>query len=87
MLKSYGVKPKPTTVKNPQANAVHERCHLLIAEMLRNQELVVPHTTTVKEEIRRLLQSVAYSIRATSSTVTKLSATEMIFGRDMIVHQ
>ena len=29
MLESYGVNPKPTTIKNPQANAVHERVHLL----------------------------------------------------------
>ena len=31
LLESYGVKPKPTTVKNPRANAVHERVHLLMA--------------------------------------------------------
>ena len=34
MLDSYGVQSKPTTVKNPRGNAMHERTHLLIAEML-----------------------------------------------------
>lgn len=87
LLESYGVKSKPTTVKNPQANAVHERVHLLMAEMLRTQKIVVPVDVTVDEEIRRLLQSVAFAIRATSSTITKHSSAELVYGRDMIMHQ
>ena len=55
--------------------------------MLRTQKLVVPCTTTIKDKIRRLSQSVAYAIQATSSTATKNSATDMIFGRDLIIHQ
>jgi len=35
LLDNYGVKPKPTTVKNPQSNGLHERMHLVICEMLR----------------------------------------------------
>ena len=87
MLESYGVKSKPTTVKNQQANAIHERVHLMIAEMLRTQELVVPHDSTVMAEVRRLLQSVAYALRATTNTVTKYSSGQLIFGRDMLIHQ
>ena len=41
MLESYGIASKPTTVKNPQANAMHERAHLLIAEMSRTQKIKV----------------------------------------------
>ena len=62
LLCSYGVKAAPTTVKNPQANDIHERCHLLIAEMLRTQNLVITLTTTVKDEVRGLLQSIAFAI-------------------------
>ena len=42
-------KSKPTTVKNSQATAVHERIYLLIVKMTWMKELVVPHTTTVEE--------------------------------------
>ena len=52
LLRSYGVKAKTTTVKNPQANAIHERVHLLMAEMIRTQKVVVPYDSTVKDEIR-----------------------------------
>ena len=74
-------------MKNPLANAIHEWIHLLIAEMIRTQELIVPHDSTVQHEIRLLLQSEAYALRATTSTVTKYSAAEVIFGRNMIIHQ
>ena len=49
--------------------------------------MYVPYDTTIKDEIRRLLQSVAYALRATVNTITKYSAGQIIFGRDMIIHQ
>ena len=58
-----------------------------MAEMIRTQKIVVPYDSTVKDEIRRLLQSVAYALRATTGTITKHSAAEVIFGRDMLIHQ
>ena len=55
--------------------------------MLRTQKVFVPIGVTVEEEIRRLLQSVAFAIRATINTVTKHSSAELVYGRDMIIHQ
>lgn len=34
LLQSYGIKPKPTTVKNPQANAIIERIFGMLGEQL-----------------------------------------------------
>jgi hypothetical protein len=31
---TYGIKRKPTTIKNPQANAILERLHQVLAQML-----------------------------------------------------
>ena len=53
MLSSYGVKSKPTTVKNPQSNGVHERVHLVLCEMLRTQELYVPVKSTESYKVLR----------------------------------
>jgi hypothetical protein len=36
---SYGIKCKPTTVKNPQANAILERVHQVLGQLLRTAEL------------------------------------------------
>ena len=47
---SYGIKRKPTMVRNPQANAILERVHQVIGQMLRTAEIdmaksVVPMTS------------------------------------------
>ena len=39
IYKSFGIKRKPTSVKNPQANAILERVHQVISTMLRTAEL------------------------------------------------
>jgi transposase InsO family protein len=35
MLHQHGIQSKPTTVKNPQANAICERLHQTVANALR----------------------------------------------------
>ena len=35
----YGVQPKPITVRNPQANAIVERVHQVIGNIIRTFEL------------------------------------------------
>ena len=36
---SYGIKRKPTTIKNPQANAICERIHLVLGTMMCTSEI------------------------------------------------
>jgi hypothetical protein len=36
---TYGVKQKPTSIKNPTANAILERIHALFTNMLRTAKL------------------------------------------------
>jgi hypothetical protein len=39
MLDEYGVKKKPITTRNPQANAIVERVHKVIGNIIRTFEL------------------------------------------------
>ena len=87
LLDSYGVNPKPTTVKNPQSNGLHERTHLVICEMLRIQSLYVPKQSTAEKEINRILQCTAWAMRTTPNMVTKYSPGNIVFNRDMIFHK
>jgi transposase InsO family protein len=41
---SFGLKRKPTSVKNPQANAILERIHQTIANMMHTAELDMADT-------------------------------------------
>ena len=43
---SYGLKRKPTSVKNPQANAILERVHQTIMGMLRTAEIDMADTVS-----------------------------------------
>jgi transposase InsO family protein len=39
MCDNYGIKAKPTTTHNPQANAIIERVHKVVNDMLRSFDL------------------------------------------------
>ena len=88
LLQSYGVRSQPTTIKNPRGNAVHERTHLLMAELIRTEgELYVPASSTIGREIRKLTQRVAFALRSTVSSITTYAPGHLVFNRDMIIHQ
>ena len=90
LLKAANAKKieKMTTLKNPRDNAVHESVHLLMCKLLRTEEQVyVPKKYPVSRELRKLTQRVAFAIRATVNTISKYSPGQLVFQRDMIVHQ
>ena len=39
IFNDYGIKPHPTTIKNPQANSILERVHKVLANMLREKNI------------------------------------------------
>ncbi len=39
LCNSYGIKRKPTTIKNPQANAICERIHQILGTMMHTSEI------------------------------------------------
>eukprot|EP00957_Ditylum_brightwellii_P175828 13388426-Ditylum_brightwellii.AAC.1 len=47
MIRAYGVKKRPITVRNPQANGIIERIHHTIWDMIRSFEV---HGTTMDEQ-------------------------------------
>ena len=83
LIKTYGLKGKPTTIKNPQANAILERVHQVIGNMLRTAEIDMSETVTA-ENISEFVCNVAWAIRSTHHTVLKSTPGAAIFGRDML---
>ena len=80
---SYGLKRKPTTIKNPQANAILERIHAVIADMIRTSGLDMQETCT-PQMVDELLTNIAWAVRSTYHTVLKTTPGAAIFGRDML---
>ena len=80
---SYGLKRKPTTIKNPQANAILERVHQVLMNMLRTAALDMAETVS-PSDIDTYIHDAAWAIRSTYHTVLKASPGSAIFGRDML---
>ena len=80
---SYGIQRKPTSVKNPQANAILERVHQVLMSMLRTAEIDMANSVA-PSDVDAFLTNAAWAIRSTYHTVLKASPGAAIFGRDML---
>jgi hypothetical protein len=83
LCESHGIKHKPTTVKNPQANGILECVHQVLGQMLCTAELDMAHSVT-PDDVDVFLNNVAWAIRSTYHTVLKASPGAAVFGRDML---
>jgi hypothetical protein len=80
---TYGMKRKPTTIKNPQANAILKCLHQVLARMLRTAEFDMAETVT-PDDIDVFLDNAAWAICSTYHTVLKASQGAAIIGRNML---
>ncbi len=83
MCNNYGIKAKPTTSHNPQANAIIERVHKVVNEMLRSFDLEKQQLEDTNP-FEYFLQSTAWAIRSTYHTTLQATPCQLVFGRDMI---
>jgi len=87
MLQRNNIKDKPTTIKNPTANAICERMHLTIENMIRTSINERPHITTllqVSELVDNVLSSCMFALRASTHQTLQTTPSSIAFGRDMI---
>ncbi len=66
-------------IKNPQANAILECLHQVLAQMLRTSKLDMAKTI-IPDEVDVFLDNVAWAICSTYHTVLKASPGAAIFG-------
>ncbi|POM79703.1 Pol protein [Phytophthora palmivora] len=78
LLRSYGIKSKPITSKNPQANAICERIHSEILNVIRCYEGVY---------WTKAIHYAAFAVRASYHSILNASPGQLIFGQDMISRQ
>jgi hypothetical protein len=81
---TYGAKHKPTTVKNPQATAILEHLHQVLAQMLHTSELDMAETIT-PDDANVFLDKAAWVIHSTYHTVLKASPGVVIIWRDVLL--
>ncbi len=64
---TYGIKHKPTSVKNPQANAIMERIHAVLGNMLCRSELKTSEMVKASD-INDFLSDTAWAVCSTMCT-------------------
>ena len=79
---TWYINPAPITVKNPRANAIVERMHRVLGDMIRAQLTKRHHS---EDPIRDMLSAAAYGIRATVHGITRHSPSQLAYGKDMIL--
>ena len=82
LLLSYGIEPKPTTVKNPTAQSLIERLHLTLGDQLRTS---VYELDSWHEDIDALIQAIAWALCTTVPSNVPYSPGNLAFGMDMIM--
>ncbi len=80
---SYGIKRKPTTVKNPRANGILECKHHVLGQMLHTADIAMADSVT-PNDVDVFLDNAAWTICSTYPKVIKASPGVAVFGRDML---
>jgi hypothetical protein len=80
---TYGVKRKPTSIKNPTENAILEHIHAVSTNMLRTAKQDMAKSVNASD-IDIFLSDAAWAICSTYHKVLKVSPGAAIFGQDML---
>ena len=82
----YGIVRKPITARNPQANAMIERAHQTLGNLLRTQQLHNLDPVDYDEQIGGILAAVGFAMRATVHTTTRATPAQLVFSRDAVLN-
>jgi len=88
ILQLNQIKDVPTTVKNPQSNAICERMHQTVGNVLRT--LLHVHRPTNVQQITELvdtaLSTTMHAIRSTVHNTLQMSPGAVVFNRNMLLN-
>jgi hypothetical protein len=84
MLKNdYGIKRKPITVRNQQANAIVERVHKVIGNIIHTFDLQDNYLDE-DDPWKGILSANAFTVWSTYHATLQEAPGQLVFGRDMI---
>jgi transposase InsO family protein len=86
MLAMNGIESVPTTVRNPQANAVCERMHKTVLDMLSSSLREPPdNVATATELVDTCLAAASRALRSAIHQSMQVSPGALVFHRDMLL--
>lgn len=87
-LEVLGIKDVPTTSRNPQANAICERMHQTVGNMLRTMLKSNPpqNLQEANDILDQALSTVMHALRVNVGSTIGSSPGALVFGRDMFIN-
>ena len=87
LLTATSIKDAPTTSRNPQANAICERMHQTVGNILRTLLYSNPPRTVANaaDLVDQALATAMHAMRVNVHTTLKSSPGSLVFGRDMFL--
>ena len=83
VVADYGIKRKPITKRNPQANAIIERIHQTLGNIIRTLD---KDNVDDEDPWSGILAAAMFALRATYHTTTQATPMQLVFGRDAILN-
>ena len=86
----YGIKRRPTTSNNPQANAILECIHQVIGNMIKTFEVYNREDLDQEDPWSRMLTAIMFGLRSTFHSTLKATPMQLVYARDAtlpIFHQ
>ena len=80
----YGIKAKPLTIRNPQANAIVERIHQVIGNIIRTFELEDNYLDDEDDPWKGIISAAAFAVQSTFHTTLQQTPGQLVFGCNMI---
>jgi hypothetical protein len=81
---TYGITQNTATVRNPQANAILERIHQTLGNILRTYELYNTEQD-LEDAWSGILAAASFALRATIHTTLQATPMQVVFGRDAML--
>ena len=81
----YEIERKPISSRNPQANAVLERIHQTIGNMIKSFQIFNREDIDEEDPWSGILAATMFGVRATFHTTLQASPCQLVFGRDAIL--
>jgi hypothetical protein len=85
VLNDYGIKSKPITKRNPQANSIIEHVHQTIGNIIRTFQ-VQDNYLDEDDPWEGILTATMFAIRATYHTTLQATPSQLVFGQDAILN-
>ena len=85
IINDYGIKKRPITTRNPQANSILERVHQTIGNILRTFQVQNDELDT-EDPWGGILAATMFAVRSTVHSTLNKTPMQLVFGRDAILN-